>query len=175
MTGMARSMNLMSDAIIFEVLSSDSDEFIHEFAEPGTLRLPTVSQEASTEVCRGQIKKLRQNILHLRSQQALLNEKIEDYVRHVGALIEQLESDLSVRGELTAVVGEQNDRSGTTVKCLSCDHEKHFPDLEIIFARESDESLLKPTQCYVRDASTIKKGIFRCLRCGGQALMIRPQ
>jgi hypothetical protein len=59
------------------------------------------------------------------------------------------------------------------VRCLSCETEAIFRDLQIIFARESDESIALPTQVYVLTGGVLKKGHFTCRSCGTESLVIR--
>ena len=49
-----------------------------------------------------------------------------------------------------------------------------FKEMQIVFARESDESLCLPTEVYVLEGSALKKGLFLCDACGPGNMVIRP-
>ena len=62
---------------------------------------------------------------------------------------------------------------GTKVRCLNCETERNFRKLQIIFARESDESISTPTEVYVLERGALKKGHFACHTCGTDSLVIQ--
>jgi hypothetical protein len=159
--------------IQFQQTRCDSGDLLHELTDPGLLRARTLSTTVANELRRGQIAKLQENIRILRAKQAEFNAKMEQYVANLERLMDSIQR--SIARELARSPTSAGSRAGTHVRCQGCQQERTFPELEVIFARESDESLNLPTQCYVSDQGRIKKGVFSCRRCGSEHLTIRPQ
>lgn len=155
------------DGIVFLELSSRAADFLHELSDPGVVRPEALAPEIVEELRAEQIARLRENIVSLRQRQDEFNRKIDEYVGNLERLIRSLEA---------APENARNGRgrSATHVTCPRCAAERDFPHLRIIFARESDESFLSPTDCYVSDHGRLVKGRFRCTACGAESLTIRP-
>ncbi len=68
---------------------------------------------------------------------------------------------------------ESTDLTFTRVTCLRCETERRFDGLKVVFARESEESLTRPTELYVLESGALKKGHFQCLKCGTGSLVIK--
>ena len=152
--------------------SSSPKEFLHELNDPNLLRTKALPRSAKIELRRQQIVKLRENIRVLGTKREELNRKMDDYIRNLQGLISSLER--TMRSEQSQVAETGSDvPPGTQVRCLACETERVFRDLQVIFARESDESLSLPTEVYVLTAGAIKKGRFACSACGTESLVIR--
>lgn len=149
----------------------ESDEkvadFIHELADPQLLRTASLPSRVVRELRKGQILRLERNIEVLLEKRREFNQKMDAYIENLRSLIESLAAGGNA-GEGTATVG-----GGTRVRCTHCDKERFFEELQVIFARESQETMDAPTECYVSCRGRIKKGVFRCLECGGDSLVIR--
>lgn len=163
---------LLPSKILFQELSTSAAEFLHELNDPALLRNQRIPMAAQAELKRQQILKLKENITILAAKREEFNRKMEDYIRNLEALIRSLEEPASCEANgydgLRAVHAQ-----GTKVRCLSCEAEEIFSDLQILFAKESEESIALPTQVYVLAKGTLKKGQFRCGKCGTESLVIR--
>jgi hypothetical protein len=161
--------------IEFRELSSETSEFLHELSDPALVRPVELDREATIELRRQQIARLRQNITLLRIKQVEFHRKIEEYVTHIEDLIRSLvAAPIEIAAEV--VIGSATDAaavSGTRVVCSVCGSERTFPSLRVLFARESEDSIETPTVCYVSVEGRIKKGRFACDSCGEEALMIQ--
>ena len=156
----------MSANINFEEISSNASEFLHELEDPDLLRNDTLSPDASGELRRQQVGKIRENIGQLRAKQDEFNRHVEGYVRQLENIIEKLGARKSVKPS------KSGETRTTRVSCLKCQRDASF-DMEILFARESDECISSPTPCYVSESGMIKKGVFRCDECGSADLRIQ--
>jgi len=164
---------LFSQKIEFQETSASATDFLHELNDPALLRNRVIPPRAALELKRQQILKLRSNITFLAAKREEFNRKMDDYVRNFEALVSRLEAGLPATGEPEDSGPGAGVRPGTNVRCLTCDTEHVFRELQIIFARESDESIASPTEVYVLDGGVLKKGHFRCGSCGPSGLVIR--
>lgn len=160
------------DKIQFLETSTSPKDFLHELNDPNLLRAKALPPSARVELRRQQIVKLRENIKVLGSKRAELNRKIGDYIVSLQGLIASLEKTVRAEQDQHSEVAVVTP-PGTQVRCLVCETERVFRDLQVIFARESDESLALPTEVYVLADGTIKKGRFACGACGTESLVIR--
>jgi len=163
---------LLPSSIQFQELSTSAAEFLHELNDPNLLRTQRIPPAAQAELKRQQILKLKENISILVAKREEFNRKMEDYIRNLESLIRSLERTPQGEGDHRGSATAPH-LQGTRVRCLSCEAEQIFSDLQIIFARESDESIAMPTQVYVLAQGLLKKGQFRCGRCGTESLVIR--
>jgi hypothetical protein len=163
---------LLPQKIQFQELSTSAAEFLHELNDPSLLRSHAIPAAAAIELRKQQVSKLRENIAVLASKRDEFNRKMADYIQNLESLIRSLEKTIAAEVE-KALSGDPASAHGTSVRCLSCETEAIFRDLQIIFARESDESIALPTQVYVLTGGVLKKGQFRCGACGTESLVIR--
>jgi len=161
----------MKNGIFFQEISADCSAFLHELTDPSLLRASAIPHDVSTQLRQQQIERLEKNVATLRRKQAEFNARMTEYISHLNRLIEGLTSD--ERPAPSSGNGAQDAGDGIHVRCQNCKAEESFPDLQFIFARESDESILQPTECYVSEAGAIKKGVFYCSSCGGEMLTIQ--
>ncbi len=181
----------MAKRILFQEISDNSADFLHELNDPDLLRARSIPKSVTDQLRQQQARKLETNIATLRQKQIQFNQKMNDYVTGLQRLIGSLKAasgaaDPSASGaadpfaavaagsfgkaatlEDPALVG------GVRVHCQGCECERTFDHLRMLFARESDESIHQPTECYVTDCGTIKKGTFFCETCGAEMLTIR--
>lgn len=163
---------LVPTKIQFQELSTCAAEFLHELNDPGLLRSQQIPPAAQRELKKQQVLKLRENIAILVAKREEFNRKMEDYTRNLEALIRSLEKSMGVDSLAFEASGHASGER-TRVRCLSCESEEIFKDLQIIFAKESDESMALPTQVYVLTNGVLKKGQFSCGLCGTERLVIR--
>lgn len=160
--------------IQFQEISVRATEFFHELSDPGLLRSGEMPPRATLEIRKQQIARLRENILLLTAKREEFNRKMDEYIENLKALIRSLEKNISreLKGgaQDAAATGEHS----TLVRCLKCDSQRLFKEMQIVFARESDESLCLPTEVYVLEGSALKKGLFLCDACGPGNMVIRP-
>ena len=161
--------------ILFQETSSRTTDFLHELNDPGVLRNQLIPPSTAIELRRQQLSKLRQNIEVLTTKREEFNRKMDDYVASLEALIRGIEKSIVHDIQKTGTRAEAPGTAGlsTHVRCTKCETERIFREIQIIFARESDESLSLPTELYVLTDGTIKKGHFRCGNCGTESLVIR--
>lgn len=158
----------MRRAIHFQETSSKASDFLHELSDPDLLSFPGMSSEVKHQLREAQISRIEKNISVLRAKQADFNRKMEDYVSNLRRLIGSLHRGVERKSVSTP-------SGGTVVRCTQCESEKRFTNLQILFARESVETLNSPTECYVCDDGVLKKGVFQCSECGGESLLIRSR
>lgn len=164
----------MSKGIFFQEISGDTSEFLHELSDPDLVRAQSIPSEVSARLRGAQVEKLQLNISTLRKKQAEFNRKMDDYVGNLERLIRSLES--VTPAQTNAAPGVEGPENQTTmVRCQNCEDERTFDDLNVLFARESEESIHQPTECYVSKSGEIKKGVFFCSSCGGETLTIQSQ
>ena len=158
--------------IQFQELSTSAAEFLHELNDPTLLRSQKIPAAAQRELKKQQVLKLRENIAILLAKREEFIRKMEDYIRNLEALIRNLEKSMDADSfdfdATKHALGQC-----TRVRCLSCETEEIFKDLQIIFAKESEESMAMPTQVYVLTQGVLKKGHFSCGSCGTESLVIR--
>ncbi len=164
----------MSKGIFFQEISSDTSEFLHELSDPDLVRAQSIPSEVSAHLRSAQVEKLQHNVETLRNKQNDFNRKMDDYVGNLERLIQSLESSKSSAAKaIDATLAEES--SVTRVTCQSCEDQRTFDDLNVLFARESEDSIHQPTQCYVSKSGEIKKGVFFCSSCGGETLTIQSK
>jgi hypothetical protein len=166
----------MSQAIVFQVISSKPTDFLHELNSPDILRSQLMPPGATIELRRQQIAKLQESISVLTAKREEFQRKMEDYITSLQELIRGLErSILSEIEKSGAAEGSSLPDAAIHVRCLRCETEKVFAELQIIFAKESTESLSLPTEMYVLEGGSLKKGHFRCECCGTDNLVIQSR
>ena len=159
--------------IRFQETSASATDFLHELNDPDLLRNRWVSPKAAIELRKQQVTKLRENIVTLSSKRDEFNRKMEEYIHNLEALIHSIEKTISLDSSRLGDSKSAAAGQATLVRCLTCDTQAVFKELQIIFARESDESLSLPTEVYVLDSGVLKKGHFQCGSCGTESLVIR--
>jgi hypothetical protein len=158
--------------IIFEELETTPADIMNEIAGAGMDRQVPIDRGASRELRRRQVARLEDNIVLLRRKQEEFNRKMEEYIQNIRALIGSLERSLAAEAQ----AGPEPPRptaGSTQVRCLSCGQEKVFEDFRVIAARDSEESIDRPTVLIVEESGKIKKGTFSCPQCGNENLLIR--
>ena len=166
----------MPQAIVFQVISAKPTDFLHELNSPDILKSQLMPPGATIELRRQQILKLQESIAVLTAKREEFQRKMEDYIASLEELIRGLERNILSEIEKTgAAEGSALPEAAIHVRCVRCEAEKVFADLQIIFARESAESLSLPTELYVLEGGSLKKGLFRCEGCGTDNLVIRSQ
>ena len=161
-----------SQKIQFQTVSSKATEFLHELNDPDLLRNQELPPAATLELRKQQVVKLQQNIAMLVSKREEFSRRMAEYIGNLEALIRCLEKGIASDGERASEAKAPAIR-GTKVRCLSCETERNFRKLQIIFARESEESIETPTEVYVLEGGSLKKGHFACHCCGTESLVIQ--
>ncbi|MEM7234207.1 MAG: hypothetical protein AAF517_18660 [Planctomycetota bacterium] len=156
-----------SESIFFEESSVRAEDFLHELNDPSLVQPAELDPELRERLRQTQVEKLRVNVLTLRRKQSEFHRKMEEYIANLEGLIAKIEKR-DGPGENPSDVG-----GSTFVRCTQCSSERTFTDFRVIFARESDEAMDSPTQCYVSEAGAIKKGLFACRSCGSSFLTIQ--
>jgi len=159
--------------IEFQETAVSATDFLHELNDPNLLRNCTVPPRVAVELRKQQVHRLRENISVLTAKRDEFIRKMENYIENLRALIRSIERNLEVEIQSESDHDAQVDSQTTLVRCMSCDAQALFKELRIIFARESEESLSRPTEVYVLDGSALKKGFFCCRSCGAENLVIR--
>jgi hypothetical protein len=158
-------------SIQFKEVSSRAADFLHELNDPEILRNRKIPPAASIELRKEQVARLRENIGVLEAKRDEFNRKMEEYIQNLASLVRGIEKGIAAESnklESGAAVGQD-----TLVRCLGCESEAIFRGLQIIFARESNESFTLPTEVYVLEGARLKKGHFSCSACGSERLVIR--
>lgn len=156
--------------IRFEETSVDAVDFLHELSDPGLLRSREMPESAKLELRRHQVARLRGTISVLVAKREEFNRRMDDYIANLSRLVESLELGLAGTDE---PVESDPELARTRVRCLHCEGERYFDELNVVFARESEDSLSEPTELYVLDHGALKKGHFRCTKCGCGSLVIQ--
>jgi len=164
----------LNTRIQFQEISVRATDFFHELSDPALLRNAEMPPRATVELRKQQIARLRENILLLTAKREEFNRKMDEYIENLKSLIRSLEKNVSRELKRSAETLESSAPQATLVRCLSCDNQRVFKRMQVIFARESDESISLPTEVYVLDGTVLKKGLFRCESCGAGSLVIRP-
>jgi hypothetical protein len=170
-----------STTIQFEEIQADIGELVQQIGMPGAERNGELPFSLSVELRKLQIKRLEENIGLLRRKQEEFHRRMENYVGSLKKLIDSLQQGL------TRDLREQKDKDseaasdcatvkiqGTVVRCVGCGAEKKFPEVNVLVALEPDEFLTRPTEVIVQDDGQLKKGFFKCPRCGDCNLTIKP-
>jgi hypothetical protein len=161
-----------SQKIKFQEVSSTATEFLHELSDPDLLRNRRIPPAAAIELRKQQVLKLQQNIVVLVGKREEFSRRMTEYIHNLEKLVRSLENGISTDGE-QAGESQTLASTGTKVRCLNCETERNFRKLQIIFARESAESMATPTEVYVLEGGSLKKGHFACRACGTESLVIQ--
>ena len=159
--------------IEFQEVSANASDFLHELNDPNLLRNRDVPSAVKMELLEAQISRLRATILVLGAKREEFNRKMEEYIRNLTQLVATLEKSFQIDDRQTAPNPQTTHRALTKVCCMHCAMERRFEGLKVVFARESEESLSQPTELYVLEHGSLKKGHFRCLKCGTESLVIK--
>ena len=171
---MADKENIVSPQakIEFQEVSQNASDFLHELNDPDLLRSRDIPNAVKLELRKHQISRLRATVSVLTAKREEFNRKMEEYVGNLQRLVVTLE-DKADDGPDAAPAPESTDQTFTRVSCLRCETERRFDGLKVVFARESEESLTRPTELYVLEDGSLKKGHFQCLKCGTESLVIK--
>jgi hypothetical protein len=162
-----------SESIEFRELGVPSTDFLHELQDPAILKTKPLPPKATAELRRRQVERLRANIFALNGKRDEFNRKIAEYVENLKALIRSIERAIQSQAPQSDAAGAEGETPATLVRCLGCDTHKVFRDIQVVFARESLDAMDRPTEVYVLEGSTLKKGQFHCAACGTENLLIR--
>lgn len=159
--------------IRFQETSATATDFLHELNDPALLKTREMPPQAAVALRRKQIHRLRENIVLLTAKREEFNRKLDDYIENLRNLIRTIESGLREELEKAARSAAEGEAKATVVRCLSCDAQRVFKDIQVLYAKECDDSLEAPTAVYVLEGTTFKKGHFVCDSCGDGHLVIR--
>ena len=158
--------------IEFQEVSHVATDFLHELNDPALLRGANLPSTVVVELRKHQVLRLKENISLLVGKREEFNRKMESYIENLRALVRSIEK--TVCSEIERFAGDEaSQNQATLVRCMSCDTQQLFKELQIVFARESEDSLASPTDVYVLQGSVLKKGHFSCHECGATNLVIR--
>ncbi len=158
--------------IRFEERQVDMGDLLREIGTPGMKKSFKLPAHVATELRRHQITRLEENIAILRKKQEEFHSKMEDYIKSLRRLIANLEKGLESAEPEPA---PKETSSGTHVRCIGCGSEQVFDDIDVLFAREPEDMFAGPTEVIVRRGGGLRKGSFRCPRCGDCNLSIKPR
>ncbi len=179
---MADKENIVSPQarIEFQEVSQNASDFLHELNDPDLLRSREIPNAVKLELRKHQISRLRATVSVLTAKREEFNRKMEEYVGNLQQLVatlQAMDADDEASGGGAAgpppPASESTDSPVTRVSCLRCETERRFDGLKVVFARESEESLTHPTELYVLESGSLKKGHFQCLKCGTGSLVIK--
>ena len=174
---MADKENIVSPQarIEFQEVSQNASDFLHELNDPDLLRSREIPSAVKLELRTHQISRLRATVSVLTAKREEFNRKMEEYVGNLQRLVATLEAkaDDDDGSGAAPPASESTDPTFTRVSCLRCETERRFDGLKVVFARESEESLTEPTELYVLESGSLKKGHFQCLKCGTGSLVIK--
>jgi hypothetical protein len=159
--------------IDFQENSLDAADFLHELNDPDLLRNGSIPPQVSVHLRKSQVLKLKENIAVLTAKREEFVRKIEEYVQSLKSLISSMERGLQSDMEKLKAAESTSATHATVVRCLACETQRTFKGIQVIFAKESEESFSQPTQVYVLEGASLKKGQFNCRRCGVGSLVIR--
>ena len=159
--------------IEFQEVSANASDFLHELNDPTLLRNRDIPSAVKLELRRHQISRLSATISVLAAKREEFNRRMEEYVSNLGRLVATLEKSLETDKVQPESGAPTKHPTLTRVCCLHCETERRFEGLKVVCARESEESLTQPTELYVLDRGSLKKGHFRCLKCGTESLVIK--
>ena len=159
--------------IEFQETSASATDFLHELNDPSLLKSCTLPARATLELRRQQVTRLEENIRLLTVKREEFNRRMDDYIENLKALIRGIQRRIESEVQKSRNRPSAQEDHATVVRCLGCDSQRIFKAMQIIFARESEESISLPTQVYVLDGPTLKKGHFQCVSCGASSLVIR--
>ena len=162
-------------SILFEEIKIDTALLLQEIGTPGLKRNVHLPQDVAKKLRKQQITRLEENIAVLRKKQEEFHQKMEDYIASLGGLINNLRQGLKNKDEKPSDDSSNpRKRGGTYVRCVGCGAEQDFPAVDILFAREPEDMFSKPIEVIVQEDGKLKKGVFRCPRCGNCNLSPRP-
>lgn len=161
------------ETIRFQETSATATDFLHELNDPALLKAREMPAQAVVALRRKQIHRLRENIVLLTAKREEFNRKLDDYIENLRNLIRAIENGIRDELEMAARSAAEGEPKATVVRCLSCDAQRVFKDIQVLYAKESDDSLEEPTAVYVLEGTTLKKGHFVCDSCGEGHLVIR--
>ena len=167
------SLQASNSSIQFREVSGRAADFLHELNDPEILRNRKIPTVASIELRKEQIARLRDNISVLEAKRDEFNRKMEEYIQNLATLVRGIEKGIAAEAEKAGDDPGATPGHDTRVRCLGCECEAVFRGLQIIFARESNESFTLPTEVYVLEGTRLKKGHFSCTSCGSERLVIR--
>ncbi len=159
--------------IRFQEISVSATDFLHELNDPNLIKTREIPGEALAALRRKQIHRLRENIVLLTAKREEFNRKLDDYIENLRSLMRAIEESIRRELEASPQAARESERPATVVRCLSCDAQRVFKEIQVIYAKESEDSLTAPTALYVLDGTTFKKGHFVCESCGEGHLVIR--
>ncbi len=159
--------------IEFQEVSRNASDFLHELNDPDLLRNRDIPGAVKLELRRHQVSRLRATISVLTAKREEFNRKMDEYLGNLEQLVATLERKADVGPD--DPLPNAAHQTMTRVSCLRCETERRFDGLKVVFARESEESLTRPTELYVLDSGSLKKGHFQCLRCGSESLVIKAR
>lgn len=169
----SRNAMAAQQTIRFQEISVSATDFLHELNDPALIKTREIPGEALVALRRKQINRLRENIVLLTAKREEFNRKLDDYIENLRSLVRAIEENIQRTLEAKSPEASEAQRPATVVRCLSCDAQRVFKDIQVIYAKESEESLTAPTALYVLDGMAFKKGHFVCDSCGGGHLVIR--
>jgi hypothetical protein len=159
--------------IHFHELSAVASDFLHELNDPSILRNRSIPPRAAVELKKQQILRLKDSIKVLTAKRDEFHRRTTEYIGSLETFLRALEREATVELAKIAEPEKAAVAQATFVRCHACETEMVFSHLQIIFARDSDESLALPTEVYVLEEGILKKGHFRCHACGTESLVIR--
>ena len=160
--------------IQFREIEIDSTNLLREIGTPGLKKNFKLPPQVAQELRRQQIHRLEENITLLRKKQEEFHHKMEDYVSSLRGLIKNLQQGAPTRTVSDKAL-EAKVSAGTYVRCVGCGTEHVFSNLDVLFAHEPEDMFTKPIEVIVQQEGKLKKGTFRCPRCGDCNLSIRPR
>ena len=160
--------------IHFQEMEIPSTELLREIGAPGLKKNFKLPPQVAQELRRQQIHRLEENITLLRKKQEEFHHKMEDYIGSLRSLIKNLQQGTPALSVPDAD-SEAKENPGTYVRCVGCGTEHVFTNLDVLFADEPEDMFTKPIEVIVQQEGKLKKGTFRCPRCGDCNLSIRPR
>jgi hypothetical protein len=162
--------------IHFQEVQSDASDLMQELGSPDARRNVRVPFPVAVELRRNQIRRLQENISILRRKREEFNRRMEDYIDSLEHLIANLRRGVETQEQHDAVAPHEGDEiGGTVVRCVGCGGEKEFPNVNVLIAVEPDNYLAQPTEVIIECSGELKKGYFKCPKCGEFNLTIRPR
>lgn len=165
---------MSESSIVFLEIDVSTSQLLQEISVPGLKKNFRLPPEIAVELRRQQILRLEENIAMLRRKQEEFHRKMEDYVESLRGLIRNLQSGVDHESPKAARSGDRP-MGGALVRCVGCGCERSFPDVDILFAREPEDLFTGPIEVIVQQDGRLKKGVFRCPKCGDCNLTIKPR
>ena len=167
-----RDQAISPTTIEFQELSTEAGDFLHELNDPNLLKNREIPSRAKREFRKHQLTRLRATIAVLSAKREEFNRRMSEYIENLTRLVENLEKSAQSDENLSAGTAREH-LVQTRVQCMHCSTERSFDELKVLFAKESEESFSQPTELYVLDHGSLKKGHFFCSSCGTQSLVIK--